>query len=234
MAGVCAAIIYWGGRTHDQLATIALIVGAIAALVAAFTILGMILAGLAAAADVPKRMIENKLDDRRHARLDDSRARHQANRAQWLREARSRLAAEAPPAWDKGSREAFAWLYARRGKTVTISERKVDLKKRYHYGERNVTDWESQGDGEWTSQPWVVELPDDAIRAKENADHVDESQLIVAWSIPKVGRLPYEHARYTVDPKGLTVRFPENITADLNDDDHGEGFASTRVVRIED
>src|SRR5437764_1061819 len=113
VAGVCAAIVFWGGNEHDQIGTLALIVGAGALVVAVFCVLGLSLAGLQIVAEVPGRLIADrrarsdaKARAERHAKLEASRERHRATRAAWLRRARERMASE-PPAWEGGNRAAF-------------------------------------------------------------------------------------------------------------------------------
>jgi hypothetical protein len=240
VAGVCAAIVFWGGKEHDQIGTLALIVGAGALVVAVFCVLGLILAGLQIVAEVPGRLIADrrarsnaKARAERHAKLEASRERHRTTRAAWLRRARERMASE-PPAWEGGNRAAFVWLYARQGKTVTIRKRLEERQQRYQYGERNASGWEEEEPTEWTSRTWVVELPDDALNPVEHDDRVDESGTTVRWAIPGVTTLPIAKGEVTVDAHGIEIRFPTTNWSQVNDYDHGYFGTYAEVVRIED
>src|SRR5262249_33065661 len=156
---VCAAIAYWAGNGVPGV--LAFMVGAGALVVAAFCVLGWIFAGLAHASQLPGRLMEARRDRiadeayrARSMRLAASRERHPANRAAWLRTARASIA-KRPPAWESGSRAAFVWLHARIGKTVLIRERE-ERQRRYQYGERNASEWETEEPTEWTSSEWIV------------------------------------------------------------------------------
>jgi hypothetical protein len=88
VASVCAAIVFWGGKEHDQIGTLALVVGAVALVVAAFCVLGLILAGLQRVAEVPGRRIADRRERldaearaERHSKLEASLERHRTTRA---------------------------------------------------------------------------------------------------------------------------------------------------------
>jgi hypothetical protein len=239
VAGVCAAIAFWAGSEYSFIGFAAFLVGIGAAIVAAFCVLGFVLSGLAQVFD----SIGDRRADRRYrirleeeaahrAKLEASRERHRANRAAWLRTARQ-VVARQPPAWDGANRDAFSWLYARVGKTVTIRTRTEGWRS-YQYGERNASPQEDEEPTEWRSSEWVVNLPDDALSPAERADRVDESVVTVCWEIPGAATLPVGTSRVAVDARGIEIRFEPRSWSDTNDYDHGYFGEKFEVTRIED